>query len=173
MRELVLSAQSGNSAATELLCRTFKPLIRQEIRGYVSRILGEDAENTAWEIFLTFIVNYRGWDYRRLPGLIKSHLHYELLHAVAKEINQAEPFDPELYDEEQTAACSELNSAEVRLLLDDCMCKLTPKQKLFVDSVCLGGKTLREAGAAFGCTPQNSYKHLSRGLETLRRELLT
>ena len=81
IRELVTSAQHGNSQAIEQLCTAFKPLIYKEAYRYeVRESLGEDAVNTAWLIFLEQIKKYDGRDFGHLPGLLQYYIRYGLLH---------------------------------------------------------------------------------------------
>lgn len=173
LERLVKDSQKNNTAATELLCRAYKPLVYQEAgREYIYSILREDAVNIAWEIFLTFIRNYRGRDYKRLPGLIKSHLHYELLHITQKELERSSHLEPEPAEAALPSPKNEISSAELRLLLDNAMCGLTSKQRQIIRSVCIEGRSLREESSRLGCSPQNSHKHLSRGIAKLRRALI-
>ncbi len=58
LKELILAAQAADEKAIESLCETFKPLILKESHyPSIFDILGEDAVNTAWVIFLQFIKN--------------------------------------------------------------------------------------------------------------------
>ena len=83
LKALVLAAQNGQQQSIDELCAAFRPLIMQEARySYVKQALGEEAENTAWMLFLEFIMSYKGKNFLALPGLIKVHLHYSLLHKV-------------------------------------------------------------------------------------------
>ena len=82
---LVHEAQLDKQESIDKLCQYFKPLINKEARRLnVYNALGEDAENVAWVVFLSFIRRYNGADYKHLPGLIQCHLRYELLHEVQK-----------------------------------------------------------------------------------------
>lgn len=56
MQDLVCRAQNDEQVAIDELCQIFKPLIYSEAkRQTVYNVLGEDAVNTAWTIFLNFI----------------------------------------------------------------------------------------------------------------------
>ena len=81
LKNLVQGAQSFDQHAIDRLCAIFKPLIIAAThKSYIIGTLGGDAENTAWEIFLEFIHQYKGNKFSLLPGLIKTHIEYELLH---------------------------------------------------------------------------------------------
>ena len=81
LKELIQAAQKGDKTAIETLCKAFEPLILKEAhRSYIIQSLGEDAVNTAWEIFLDYIKRYDKPSYLKLPGLLKTTLRYELFH---------------------------------------------------------------------------------------------
>ena len=59
LKKLVKGAQRFEQQAIDRLCQLFKPLVlREAYKSYVVGTLGDDAQNTAWEIFLEFIHNY-------------------------------------------------------------------------------------------------------------------
>ena len=86
LARLISGAQKRDQACIDELCLCFRPLIYKEGRRQsVYNALGEDGVNIAWVIFLKFIYRYNGADYENLPGLIRCHLRYELLHAVQRQ----------------------------------------------------------------------------------------
>ena len=88
LKELIQAAQRGDAAAIEALCIAFRPLILKEAnRSYIIQTLGEDAVNTAWEIFLDYIQKYDKTGYLKLPGLLKTTLRYELFHKAFRSIS--------------------------------------------------------------------------------------
>ena len=55
LQSLIAKAQAYEQEAIDKLCTLFQPLINKEARRLnVQEILGEDAVNTAWVIFLNF-----------------------------------------------------------------------------------------------------------------------
>ena len=88
LKKLVQAAQKGDKIAIETLCKNFEPLIMKEAhRSYIIQSLGEDAVNTAWEIFLDYIQRYDKPSYLKLPGLLKTTLRYELFHKAFRGIS--------------------------------------------------------------------------------------
>ena len=81
-KRLVLAAQAGNKLAIKILCKAFEPLIKKEAhRPAIIQVLGEDAKNTAWMLFLDFIMNYHDqkltlafWPRLDLPFVDKDYL---------------------------------------------------------------------------------------------------
>lgn len=88
LKEQVLAAQRGEQQAIDALCEAFEPLVMKEAHtSYIVQALGQDAENTAWEYFLEFIMAYKDDKYLLLPGLIKTKLHYALMQKVYRNYN--------------------------------------------------------------------------------------
>ena len=88
LKKLVQATQKGDKTAIETLCKNFEPLIMKEAhRSYIIQSLGEDAVNTAWEIFLDYIQRYDKPSYLKLPGLLKTTLRYELFHKAFRGIS--------------------------------------------------------------------------------------
>ena len=70
LRVLIPQAQAGNSYAIHRLCEGFSRLIfKVSHRDITYRILGEDAENTAWMWFLEFVNSYQGDKFSSFPEL--------------------------------------------------------------------------------------------------------
>ena len=152
----------------------------QEARySYVKQALGEEAENTAWMLFLEFIMSYKGKNFLALPGLIKVHLHYSLLHKVYPDekvevdaylwLDQTDEEGRPLFD----IASDELVDSQ---LTDDNMVKnmlkhLTAKQKEVIEATILGCKTLDEYSRIKGLSFTTVYLHQQRGLKRLRKIL--
>lgn len=106
-KELVISAQHGNSQAIDVLCTSFKPLIYKEAYRYeIREALGEDSVNTAWLIFLELIKSYKDRDFGHLPGLLQYHVHFGLLHKATrgKSVNDCYYLDAEEDGEEMQIA---------------------------------------------------------------------
>ena len=88
LKEQVLAAQRGEQQAIDALCEAFEPLVMKEAHtSYIVQALGQDAENTAWEYFLEFIMAYKDDTYLLLPGLIKIKLDYALMQKVYRNYN--------------------------------------------------------------------------------------
>ena len=180
LKELVLAAQQGQQQAIDKLCGAFKPLIMQEAHhSYVAQALGEEAENTAWMLFLEFIMNYKGKKYLVLPGLVKQYLHYELLHLVyprtITSVNAA------LILDETDADGHPLHEIPRDELIDNqfhdvkyinqLLKHLTAKQREVIEATIIGFQTLEEYSSKKGLSFTTVYLHQQRGLKKLRKVL--
>ena len=151
LKALVLAAQNGQQQSIDELCAAFRPLIMQEARK----------------------------NFLALPGLIKVHLHYSLLHKVYPDekvevdaylwLDQTDEEGRPLFD----IASDELVDSQ---LTDDNMVKnmlkhLTAKQKEVIEATILGCKTLDEYSRIKGLSFTTVYLHQQRGLKRLRKVL--
>lgn len=145
-------------------------------RDSVYKALGEDAVNTAWEIFLTFIYKYEGNNYRLLPGLIQKHLHYRLLDLLHQEgclldcdaIDAAEDFAATLPAKHDVIA-----ECEAKLSLDGAVDKLAKQQQLVINEVFLKDLSLQECSKKYGLTKQSCHVYKTRALKQLKKILST
>ena len=173
-KRLVLAAQAGNKLAIKILCKAFKPLIMKEAyRICVLQILGEDAENTAWEIFLEFIQKYKGKNYRQLPGLIQLTLHYVLLH-------KAYPETKISVDEELVEDISMLNTVAQNTVsdavcgkeyIDQLLAVLTEKQKDIILDTIIKDKSLEEYRLQHNISFKVAYARQKAALLKLKQVL--
>ena len=181
LKMLVLAAQAHDQAAIDTLCEAFRPLIMKEAHiSYVQNKLGEDAENTAWEIFLGFILGYQGKKYRLLPGLIQAHLHYGLLHKAYPQVKTSVE-DQLLLDFNENDEHSLQNIPVYDSIpLEENLCEynieqllqcLTAKQREVIEVTILGNKTLDEFRLEKNVTFVTAYKHQQRGLQRLRKAI--
>ena len=180
LKELIQAAQNNEQGAIDALCEAFRPLIIQEAHcSYVAQALGEEAENTAWMLFLEFIMSYKGQKYLVLPGLIKKHLHYELLHLVyprtitsvnaALFLDETDADGHPLHD----IANDELvdNQFSDDNYLNQLLKHLTKKQRDVIEATILGSQTLDEYRLQRGLSFTTVYLHQQRGLKRLRKIL--
>ncbi len=140
----------------------------------VYNALGEDAVNTAWEIFLSFIYKYDGNNYRLLPGLIQKHVHYGLLHALHQEgclldceaLDGSEDFADTLADKHDAIA-----ECEDKLAVKNAVKKLGTKQQLVISEVFLKDHSLKECSKKYGITKQSCHTYKARALRQLKKYL--
>ena len=140
----------------------------------IAVILGEDAVNTAWVIFLEFIQNYKGDKFRLLPGLIRHHLHYELLHtayrsSTYKDAQALESSDE--YMEQRADKKDPISECEAKILLKQAMEKLSTGQKAAIQAIDLEGYGFREYCAQKSCTHQNITGIRAKAYKKLREAL--
>lgn len=174
LQELIHQAQQNSAAATDRLCEAFRPLIYRECsRESIYRVLGEDAVSIAWEIFLRFIRRYNGCDFINLPGLIRCHVHYELLHEInrlsRRHANEVQ--DDGCITEQLAQANDELQRLTLRLGIQQAFTALTPLQQAIVSASCLKRQPTRLLSRQYNCTCANILKHRRRGLQRLRSAL--
>lgn len=140
----------------------------------VYNALGEDAVNTAWEIFLSFIYKYDGNNYRLLPGLIQKHVHYGLLHALHQEgclldcdaLDAGEDYADTLADKHDVIA-----ECEDRLSIKSAVNKLANQQQLVINEVFLQDHSLKECSEKYGISKQSCYTYKLRALRLLKKHL--
>ncbi len=146
------AARQGSKAALAELCLAFRPLILKESHyTHVYNALGEDAVNIAWLIFLTFIRRYNGCDYLHLPGLIRCHLRYELLHAVQRKGSIWEHEEPG-NAAEQGGDSSDLTRLLQRLSLEQAIATLPVRQQAVIRQRFLAGQPLRTVSKYLQCS---------------------
>ena len=89
LRVLIPQAQAGNPDAIHRLCEGFSRLIfKVSHRDITFRILGEDAENTAWMWFLEFVNSYQGDKFSSFPGLVRKYLIFKFVRLMQQQGNQ-------------------------------------------------------------------------------------
>lgn len=174
LQELISQVQQDSAEATARLCEAFRPLIyREGTRESICRLLSEDAISIAWEIFLRFIRRYNGSDFINLPGLIRCHVHYELLHEITRlsRRHANEVQDDGSIAEQLAQANDELQRLTLRLGIQQAFTALTPLQQAIVSASCLKRQPTRLLSRQYNCTCANILKHRRRGLQRLRSAL--
>ncbi len=171
LRELVTSAQKGNSQAIDVLCTSFKPLIYKEAYRYeIREALGEDSVNTAWLIFLELIKSYKDRDFGHLPGLLQYHVHYGLLHKATrgKSVRDCYYLDAEDEGEETQIADEEdvFDRTEVNQLFS--AAKLSKEQTNAVNELVLNDIDHRLFCKKYACSSKTAFKHRANGLKKLK-----
>ena len=150
LKQLVKGAQKHRQSAIDELCRIYQPLVMKEAyRSYIFKKLEEDAVNIAWEIFLDFIHGYKGRNFRSLPGLIQTHLHYSLLHQAYPETKIS--VDEELVDDTKDMVEASVNTTNnvadtvcEQAFIDVLLASLTEKQKDIILATIIKDRTLDE-----------------------------
>ena len=170
-RELVISAQQGNSQAIDVLCTSFKPLIYKEAYRYeIREALGEDSVNTAWLIFLELIKSYKDRNFGHLPGLLQYHVHYGLLHKATrgKSVRDCYYLDAEDEGEETQIADKEdvFDRTEVNQLFS--AAKLSKEQTNAVNELVLNDIDHRLFCKKYACSSKTAFKHRANGLKKLK-----
>ena len=111
---IVQNYQQGDSLAAEQLRQKFYPLISKlSHRHSMYSIFGEDAENMAWLLFYEFVYEYKGNDFKRLPGLIRRFLIFRLLRLMEQ---QGTRWDKEEYLESETLVEEAIECEQIQSL---------------------------------------------------------
>lgn len=165
LKNLLTLAQQYDNKAIAALCKAFKPLIIKEAHTeYVYAFLGDDCENIAWEIFLNFLYQYQGNKYHLLPGLIRKHIHFGLLHAIEKErlINQKEE------ELDLSLGVKDICQAMDIIALKAALNQLTCKQKEVIQAVFFAGYSLDEYRKLKKISFKTAYLHQQKALDKLK-----
>lgn len=174
LKELVISAQQGNSQAIDVLCTSFKPLIYKEAYRYeIREALGEDSVNTAWLIFLEQIKKYDGHDYGHLPGLLQYHIHFGLMQKLTRRKSVT---DYCYLDAEDDTTTSRLNDVadnddsfeQIELKQLFSAAKLSKEQTNAVNELVLNDIDCRLFCKKYACSSKTAFKHRANGLEKLK-----
>ena len=171
MQDLVCRAQNDEQAAIDELCQIFKPLIYSEAkRQTVYNVLGEDAVNTAWIIFLNFIKRYKGNNYASLPGMLQCVLYYELLHAMKKEICV---YDNEFNSEEvlENQSCDVIEENFKNMVVKESLRALPPKQWQLLEMYYVQDKNHRQIAKVLGCSERHVKRLKRLAIDNLRSKL--
>lgn len=175
LKELIQAAQRGDAAAIEALCIAFRPLILKEAnRSYIIQTLGEDAVNTAWEIFLDFMQKYNKNSYLKLPGLLKTTLRYELFHKAFRGISVSDCTCLDVHENSGSSlAVSDehlfVEKIENKNLLDYLLSHLTQKQQKVIKATFLDQLTLDEYRLQEGISFKVAYMHQQAALKKLHK----
>ena len=179
LKKLVLAAQAGDSAAIEMLCQLFKPLIKKEaFRSYILQALDEDAENTAWEIFLDIVMHYHKKSFLRFPGFIKTNLRYELFHKAFRGVSVS---DCSSLESEQELKAKDLavvddklflESIENKSLVEYLLSKLTEKQRKVIQAIYFDGHSIMQFHMQHGISYKVAFTHHQAALKKMHKLLL-
>ena len=177
LKELIQAAQKGDKTAIETLCKNFEPLIMKEAhRSYIIQSLGEDAVNTAWEIFLDYIQRYDKPSYLKLPGLLKTTLRYELFHKAFRGISVSDCtcLDANENSGSSLAVSDEhlfVEKIENKSIVAYFMEHLTEKQRRVIEAIFIHNLTLDEYRLQEGISFKVAYMHQQAALKKLHKLL--
>ena len=170
LKELILAAQAADEKAIESLCETFKPLILKESHyPSIFDILGEDAVNTAWVIFLQFIKKYNGNDFVHLPGLIQCHLRYELMHTACRQNYCSK--ETSLEKALEYLGYSPLDAPTFNMALKQAMTRLTDKEQIVLRYCYEARLTQEQTAIKLGCSERSIRRYHAKALHKLKQIL--
>ena len=175
---LVPQVKKGDHRAINMVYEAFKPLIKSVLKhldAYAA--LGEDAENTAWVLFLERLMAYEGEDYASLPGLLKIKVYYELLKLISRAKAAHSLLSLDATDASgrhlcEPAVCDiHLEAVHYDAALQQGMRKLSPKQREIVLQTVLGDLSLKEYSEQTGICYSAAYQLQRRALAILKKYL--
>ena len=178
LRRLVAAAKRFDAQAIAKLCDAFKPLILKE--AYAAHIvarLGDDAVNTAWEIFLGFVQAYSKRSYRIFPTLAQMNLRYGLLRRVSrlKSVQDLALLDAADAEGNRIFNPSDRNglmdALDDKTLVKYLLAELSEKQRQVIVETIVKGYTLEEYALQNGIKYCAAYRLRERGLALLRAKL--
>ena len=177
LKELVQAAQNGEQTAINFLCEAFKPLILKEAhRSYIMQNLGEDGENTAWEIFLDFMQKYNKNSYLKLPGLLKTTLRYELFHKAFRGISVSDCTCLDVHENSggSLAVSDEhlfVEKIENKSIVDYLLEQLTEKQKKLIQAVFMHNINLHQFSKLEGISYKVAHARQQAALKKMYKAL--
>ena len=173
LQSLIAKAQAYEQEAIDKLCALFQPLINKEARRLnVQEILGEDAVNTAWVIFLNFIHRYNGTDYQHLPGLIQCRLRYELLHKVQKEGRSSES-NSASEDLMEMQPHELLEQSLTNLAVQEVLETLPTRQHQILSMYYIDKKNLEQIAERFNCNEKTIRRQKLEAIKRFKEKFTT
>lgn len=93
LERVIKKAQLLDDKSIKQLYDWFRPLVLKAAHRYtIYTVLGEDAENIAWNVFYDFVYHYKGTKFKVLPGLLRRVVNLRLLDAAKARAN----YDPHI-----------------------------------------------------------------------------
>lgn len=140
----------------------------------VYNALGEDAENTAWVIFLEIVRRYKKRSFRYFPGFVKTCLHYRLLDSLHQQgclydclaLDGGEDFADTLADGE-----NKIDTSVAAMSFAEVFGKLTQAQRKVIESIDLNDMSVKQFSRQNNCSTQNTYKTRLSALKILKDHL--
>ena len=173
---IVQNYQQGDSLAAEQLRQKFYPLISKlSHRHSMYSIFGEDAENMAWLLFYEFVYDYKGDDFKRLPGLIRRFLIFRLLRLMEQ---QGMRWDTEEHLEsgtlvDETTECEQIQNFLNDTALREEILRLPQREMQALKEFYFENHTYTESALNMNCTPRKVRYYKGLALSRLRNHFKT
>ena len=173
LKLLLPEAQAGNELAVQRLCNGFAPLIfKLSYRPTVYKVLGDDAENTAWLWFLEFVNSYHGNKYSRFPGLVRRYLIFKFVRYMQQ---QGTRWDKEIFsetDDSENPLSGEEDDNYLRVLnslaLRQEFKRLSPKRQVILQRYFGKGQSQREIAELCHCSVRDVGYHKDMAVKQIR-----
>ena len=136
--------------------------------------MGEDAVNTAWTIFLSFVRRYNGADYLHLPSLIQCHLHYELNHCVCKkgQVWDNEVMNLETHQSNDNVGYDPLQNLLLNMALAQELKQLTKRQLEILWRYYFAKESHEAIAKSMHCAPRTSGYQRIQALKKLKLNMV-
>ena len=176
LKSLVPSAKAGDKLAMEQLCQSFTPLVKRlSHRQTVYNVLGEEAENTIWLLFLEFINQYSGDKYRLLPGLVRRYLILQTMNIIKHSsfrfnLEQLSEMDGEC-SVAQLPSPNNVQDVLNKLALWQELKNVPSQQRKILYAFYFKERTTNEIAVNMELTPRTVRYHRQEGLNNLRQRL--
>lgn len=176
LRELVPAAKNGDAVAIERLCESFSPLVYSLChRQTLYDILGEDAENTVWVLFLDGVANFDGKRCEGFPGFISRHLDSRIKNIIKHNYyrykwEQLSALDGD--DDALRVASKDGLSPMLDNLAVEQELALLPKDRAYIlEQLYDNNKSPEELSSILKISPRTVRYHRQAGLRCLRNRL--
>ena len=174
--ELIPAAKAGDSISMALLCEKFSPLVyKLSHRQTLFNILGEDAENTLWILFLEALNNFDSTRYDRFPGFVRKHLISRIMNILKH--NHYRFKSEQLTSLDYECEATQVPSADdLSFILNDIALKqelelLPIHQSYILKQFYCEHKSMEEISIALGMSQRTVRYHRQAGLKSLRIRL--
>ena len=174
--ELVPAAKAGDSISMALLCEKFSPLVyKLSHRQTLFNVLGEDAENTIWVLFLEALSNFDSTRYDSFPGFVSKHLISRIINILKH--NGYRFQSEQLTSLDYECEATQIPSADdLSFILNDIALKqeldlLPNHQSYILKQFYCEHKSMEEISIALGMSQRTVRYHRQAGLKSLRIRL--
>ena len=174
LRQLVPAAKQGDARAMEHLCNSFKPLVFTFCRRQtLYNVLGEDAENTVWVLFLEALANFSDTAYESFPGFVSRHLANRVInifrhHGYRFQLEQLSAMEDGC-EASQIPCADDLQSLLARLSLTQELGKLPTLQAFVLEQYYCQNKTMQDIASTLHISPRTVRYHRQMALKALRK----
>ena len=176
LSELVPAAKAGDSISMALLCERFSPLVyKLSHRQTLFNVLGEDAENTIWVLFLEALANFDSTRYDSFPGFVSKHLISRIMNLLKH--NGYRFQSEQLTSLDDNCEATQVPSADdLSLVLNDIALKqeldlLPNHQSYILEQYYCEHKSVEEISKVLGISKRTVRHHRQAGLKSLRIRL--
>lgn len=175
LKNLIIAAQSGDKEALTILCNSFEPLFKSEMRRemFYNALGLEEGLSLARLKFIELVLTYNGADYEHFAGYVRCRIHFALYDAVKKawaDENKKAPL-PDSEAEGAEFSDNVIEREELGILLKSALSKLTAKQRQTISALYFDGYSGKETAKILNCTPAMVTKHHKQALKNLRSNI--